>query len=122
MAETDACLAGVRAAGSARAAPLDGSRSHAPARRSAKSAREQRSEGGVVMSGRRGRRRKDESPRVVAPQSRPPPPLWLTCGRMPPVFPFAALLVAHDAVEADAEPLASMARDAIFVGAAPLVI
>jgi hypothetical protein len=41
---------------------------------------------------------------------------------MPPVFPFAALLVAHDAAEADAEPLAAMARDAIAVGAAPLVV
>jgi hypothetical protein len=40
---------------------------------------------------------------------------------MPPVFPFAALLVAHDAADSDEEPLASMARDAVAVGAAPLV-
>jgi hypothetical protein len=41
---------------------------------------------------------------------------------MPPVFPLAALLVAQDAAESDAEPLASMARDATAAGAAQLVV
>src|SRR5215218_6151137 len=41
---------------------------------------------------------------------------------MPPDFPFAALLLAHDATDADAELLESMARDASTSGAAPVVV
>jgi hypothetical protein len=41
---------------------------------------------------------------------------------MPPQFPFAALLLAHDATDADAEALESLARDATTTGAAPVVV
>jgi hypothetical protein len=41
---------------------------------------------------------------------------------MPPQFPFAALLLAHDATDAEAEALESLARDAATIGATPIVV
>jgi hypothetical protein len=41
---------------------------------------------------------------------------------MPPEFPFAALLLAHDATDADAEALEVLARDAATIGATTVVV
>jgi hypothetical protein len=41
---------------------------------------------------------------------------------MGPSFSFAALLIAHDAVEGDRDALAAMARDALAIGAALVVV
>jgi hypothetical protein len=41
---------------------------------------------------------------------------------MPPQFPFAALLLAHDATDADVAALESLARDAATIGATTVVV